>query len=897
MTLAYASPYRMPSYPDPANEPIGGAQVLTPDGRSLPFAGAKLRIEAGAGIARVVLEQTFENPFEETLHVTYKMPLPVDGAVSGYAFQIGTRTITGTVDRKETARARFEEAIVQGRTAALLEQDKADIFTQEIGNVPPRRTIVARITIDQRLAWKPEGEWELRFPTVIGPRYMEAHVTPADRKASHVEVAEAGGVRARVSLEAKIADALTPGRRVESPSHTLVARPDGVVELSDPSGARLDRDVVLRWAVAKREVGLSLQTARPAVSAPHGHNAFGLLSIVPPAPDAGYASVPRDLIVLLDTSGSMDGGPLEQGKKVVAMLIESLTERDRLEVIEFSMSPNRYTKGPVPGTKREKERAIHWVMQRQANGGTEMQSAIYDALKGLRRGAQRQVVLVTDGYVGGEEQLVALLHENLPESCRMHVVGVGSGVNRTLATSIARAGRGAELLVGLDEDAERCASALVDKTRAPVLTDVTITGDALVEHAPEHLADVFAGSPIVAALKLRPSGGEITVRGNLAAGVWTQKVKVPAIDPGEGNGAVVALFGREQVADLEVRWSMGREANAIDREIESIGLVFQIATRRTSWVAIDEDRSVDPRLASQHFEVPQELPYGTTAASFGLAAPGMAMAMEQELGEVDALHTLAQYEPERLGIMASRPAMFDLSDDDDDRSMVTGSSGAPYMPEAEESIAFGAPMPMDAGDDPATIPPPRAMPESLSRMDEPAPHAPREEKAEKAESTPPPASAPAMRMRRMSAGAPPPPPRPAPGQAPPPKAPPPPQMQRPSTPPQLQRPTTPVMPIRAGSTPPPAIKGSEATRAGGYGGAPPPAAGMGGPVQPGPMGAMPPAQQQSQMDAPSYPSAHSASRPMVAKKARGFLFFFLIFAAICFILGLALLLASLFMGH
>jgi len=119
--------------PEPAHD---GAQILTPDGRSLPLVSARLRVEAGGGLARVVLEQTSENPDEETLRVTYKMPLPVDGAVSGYAFQIGSRTITGKVDRKESARAHFEEAIVQGRTAALLEQEKADIFTQEIGNVP-----------------------------------------------------------------------------------------------------------------------------------------------------------------------------------------------------------------------------------------------------------------------------------------------------------------------------------------------------------------------------------------------------------------------------------------------------------------------------------------------------------------------------------------------------------------------------------------------------------------------------------------------------------------------------------------------------------------------------------------------------------------------------------------
>jgi len=331
-------------------------------------------------------------------------------------------------------------------------------------------------------------------------------VPAADAQASHIEIAD-GGVRARVSLELRIRDLLSAGAGVTSPSHGVIARADAVVELARLEGAKLDRDVVVRWPVAGQAVGLAIQTARPDGQAAHGRNAYALLSIVPPAPNTRFESVPRDLIVLLDTSGSMDGPPLEQGKRVVAALIDSLSEIDRLEVVEFSMRANRSTRHPVPGTPREKQKAIAWVMGRSASGGTEMQSAIVEVLHGLRPGAQRQVVLVTDGYVGGEEQIVTLLHESLPASCRMHVVGVGSAVNRNLPASIARAGRGAEVLVGLDEDAERFARQLVDKTRSPVLTDVVITGDALVEHAPEHAPDVFTGAPVLAALQVRPGGG------------------------------------------------------------------------------------------------------------------------------------------------------------------------------------------------------------------------------------------------------------------------------------------------------------------------------------------------------------------------------------------------------
>ncbi|HUS31143.1 MAG TPA: VIT domain-containing protein, partial [Kofleriaceae bacterium] len=165
-----------------------GAELFTSDGRALPLIGARLIGEAQGGLARLVLEQTFANTYAENLKVTYRMPLPADGAVSGYEFVIGERVVKGAVDKKQRARERFEQAIASGRTAALLEQERADIFTQQIGNIPPGEAVVARITIDQRLVWLPEGEWELRFPTVIGPRYIGSVDTAADIRATHIKV-------------------------------------------------------------------------------------------------------------------------------------------------------------------------------------------------------------------------------------------------------------------------------------------------------------------------------------------------------------------------------------------------------------------------------------------------------------------------------------------------------------------------------------------------------------------------------------------------------------------------------------------------------------------------------------------------------------------------------------
>lgn len=596
------------SLTDPQDHPyrtIAGAEAVTADGRSLPLVSAMLRGTAQGGIARLVLEQRFENHHAETLHVTYRMPLPADGAVSGYVFVIGDRAISGRVERRRDARERFERAIAAGHTAALLEQERADVFTQSIGNLPARAALVARIAIDQRLAWLPEGEWELRFPTVIGPRYVAAGDRRDDVRGARVITAP-GGVAARIRIAIDILDAITAGRNPTSPSHTLTATA-GAVEIGDPRGARLDRDIVVRWPVAGPATGVSLAVTRAAGS----DDCYGLVTITPPVAAGGDRVLPRDLIVLVDTSGSMSGPPLDKAKQVIALLIESLDAADRLELITFSSHARRYGPAPVPATRSEKQAAIQWLRRLSAGGGTEMRSAVIEALRPLQPGAQRQVVLATDGYVGGEAAIVRQIHAGLPASCRLHFVGVGSSVNRSLAAAMARAGRGTEVICDPGDDAERAARRLIDRTRSPVLTDIVLEGSAVIARAPDAVPDVLAASPVVAAVKLR--AGELVVRGRARGGDWERRLQVGMPRHGDGNPAIAALFGRERVADLEARGFAGDDHDA---EIEQTGLAFQIATRLTPFVAVDHGRVVQP--AVQHEAVPQELPYGTTAAAFGL---------------------------------------------------------------------------------------------------------------------------------------------------------------------------------------------------------------------------------------------------------------------------------------
>lgn len=599
-----------------------GGRLVTTDGRALPLIGASLAADAKGGLVRITLEQTFRNPHDEPLRVTYSLPLPADGAVSGFAFRIGEERVVGQVDAKARARQRFEDAILEGRTAAILDQERTSLFTQEVGNVPPRTQVICEVQIDQRLTWLADGAWEWRFPTVVAPRYLGAQGRVADHSQISVDVADAG-LPVKLSLSMAIRDRLPENSRPESPSHTLhsgrgLQRTD--VTFADERGAGLDRDVVVRWKVAGLQVGTELDVSRPSAGIA-SEAAYGLLTLVPPSVDAKMTPLPRDLIVLLDTSGSMSGSPLDQARRVTSALVDSLRDQDQLELIEFSNAPRRWKHGAVQATEANRRDAQAWLSRLRASGGTEMKTGILEALARLRAESQRQVILITDGLIGFEHEVLDAISNRLPKGSRVHTVGVGSGVNRSLTLPAARAGRGVELVIGLGEDAEPFVQRLLARTSAPLLTDVEISGSAVLGVAPSRIPDLFGGTPALVSLKLRPEGGEVIIRSRSAEGDVEDRVMVRPTAHGEGSQTAATLYAREVVEDLELGVATGGNKVELDRDIERVGIDFQISTRLTSWVAVSAKQRVDPRAPRRTETMPQAIPFGMSAEGVGLRAP------------------------------------------------------------------------------------------------------------------------------------------------------------------------------------------------------------------------------------------------------------------------------------
>ncbi len=600
------------------------SSTLVTDTSALPLESAALRVDARAGVARAVLEQRFKNESSVAMRVTYTLPLPADAAVSGFRFRVGERTIEGTIDKKKRARERFEEALANGQTAAILEQERTSLFTQEIGNVPPGATLVCEVEIDQKLRWLDEGSWEWRFPLAAAPRYLGQPGRVADAAKVAFDVAEQTGARASLSMSVR--DVVVAGRSPESPSHPLSCVDRGGafrVELGSGNAVALDRDVVVRWPVATDRPSIEIDTCGPRDG--RLADAHALFTIVPPRKDAHRTPVPRDLTILLDTSGSMGGQPIEQAKRVALAMVDSLAEDDRVEMIEFSNQPNRWCAEIARATTESKRDAATWIRGLRASGGTEMRSGILEALRPrhAREGALTQVVLVTDGLIGFEQEIVKEILSLLPRDARLHTVGVGSSVNRSLTQPAARAGRGVEVVIGLGEDPERAVARLLARSVAPAIAEIEVSGSALLEIAPAKVPDVFAGAPLLLSARVKREGGEIVLRGTTADGAWEERVRIPASHASEGSGAIAALYGREAVEDAEMRIAAGAAPTAMDMLVESLGLSYRIATRMTSWVAIDTLPSVDPRDPTRHVEQPQALPHGLSVEGLGLRTSGI----------------------------------------------------------------------------------------------------------------------------------------------------------------------------------------------------------------------------------------------------------------------------------
>lgn len=603
-----------------------GALVAV-DGRTYPLSSVELIARTEGGHAVTTLAQSFDNPYDEPLEVHYTLPLPADGAVLAYTVKLGERVLRGEIETREKATAKHRQALREGRISGLLEQDRVNTFQQSLGNVPARTRVEVTVEVLHPLVFQAAGAtselpatWEYRFPTVVGVRYHGAEGRVSDASAVSPPRADAGTpVRASLGLTVGGGQPVTG---LTSPSHDVTTRENGVIAFRE--GAALDRDVVVRWHATEEHIGCTLVEGG---GLPGDDGRYGLVTIVPPTrPEHVYD---RELTLLLDTSGSMSDR-IELAKQLVHDLIVGLQPNDRFELITFSSVPHRLTPGAgyVLATPSVVETVLQQLRQVHAGGGTEMGHAIKEAFKRASGDGQRQVVLITDGDVSFESEIVG--QAAATRNVRLHCVGVGAVPNRALLREAAWAGRGVEVLIEHEKDLARASERLRRATGQPVLTQLSIEGAGVAAKPEGGLHDVFAQQPLTVAIELSHAGGPVTFKGRIAGttDAWTHTFTVPPTEEVVVETRTPlplgALFGREQVGALEVQaavWGPLQEGRKpLEDRIEATALRHRIVSSRTSLVAISEEPAVDPRDPVRRVRLAVEMPADVSAAAVGLSS-------------------------------------------------------------------------------------------------------------------------------------------------------------------------------------------------------------------------------------------------------------------------------------
>ena len=600
---------------EPAADPDAiGSGTLLLQGKGMATARPALRlgtdmdVTVSGQIARVRVTQAFRNTGSQWMEGSYLYPLPEDGAVDSLKMVVGQRVIIGHIKRREEARALYEQAREQGKRAGLVESERPNLFRNSVANVGPGETVLIAIEY-QAPVRQLSGTFALRLPLVVGPRYVPTGTGAADAASISAPLAHPalGKNLNPVSITVHLAPGFQPANLI-SPYHRITVRNEGaegrLVRLADGT-VPADRDFELRWRSASADptIGLFRQTL--------GGDAYLMAAITPPVDEPKQTAPPREMVFVIDNSGSMGGASMEAAKQSLLYALGTLRPQDRFNVIRFDDTMTRLFDDSVAATPEQIALARRFTEGLQANGGTEMLPALQSALIDSHpedRNSVRQVIFLTDGDISNEREMMAAITARAGRS-RVFMVGIGSAPNQYLMRRMAETGRGSFTNVGTGGEVAAKMNALLDRLTAPVVRDLKVSIDgAPLDLTPRSLPDLYAGEPLVLLGKGRTLSGTLTVSGRIGDKPWSRTVDLAqAAD----IPAVAKLWANRRIADIEAaRWADEMESDAADEAIARLGLDYGIVTGQTSLVAVDETpaRPESARLTRE--ELPLLLPAG-----------------------------------------------------------------------------------------------------------------------------------------------------------------------------------------------------------------------------------------------------------------------------------------------
>ncbi len=625
-------------------------------------------------LARVTVTQQFHNPFKDKIEAVYVFPLQQDSAVDDMTMTVGERVVKGVIKERGEAKRIYEQAKEQGKVASLLDQERPNIFTQSVANIEPGEQVTITICYSQTMNWE-DGRFEFDFPTVVGPRYIPGQTTGGDQpvpvdkpmppmfrkqdpqRGPEGEPPVVNPDPVKPTDQVPDADRITPpvveegfraghdisitvtinaGRPIEDLKSVLHE-----VSVEHPGGDKSRAVVRLteKAVLPNRDFAISYRTAGDAITDAvlthsDGRGNFFSMVIQPPARVKQEQVVPRELVFVLDTSGSMGGFPMETSKAMMRRAIENLRPEDRFNIVTFAGNTSVLFPDPVANNEKNRHKALRFIDTLQGAGGTEMMKAINMALGGEHDPKKVRIVcFLTDGYVGNDMEIVGAVKEHA-KTTRVFSFGIGNSVNRFLMDTMAQAGRGESHCVMTHEQAQKSADRFYERIDAPVLTDISLDfgGLEVEEVYPKHIEDLFAAKPVVVKGRYKtPGTGVIKLKGTNAAGAFEREIPVTFGATDSGNAVLASQWARAKVDDLMMRDMRGMQVGTVEaelkKEIIGLGLQFNLLTQFTSFVAVEELKITEGGKA-RTIRVPVEMPQGVSYSGvFGDSAGGRAMRM------------------------------------------------------------------------------------------------------------------------------------------------------------------------------------------------------------------------------------------------------------------------------
>ena len=571
----------------------------------LPLTAMEVDARVAGVIASIEVAQTYVNTTGVAIEATYIFPLPERAAVHRFRMEVAGRVVEGVVEERGEAREQYDRAIAAGHRAAITEQERPGVFTLRVGNLMPGEVATVRISIVGPLPID-DGEVTLRFPLVVAPRYIPGHGLGGDQAGLGVAadsdaVPDASRISppvllpgcpnpVRLGLRVALADHAV--REVASSLHAVMTSVSDAQMIEVRPGERLNRDFILRWRIDGSELSSSLVCADD----PDGRAGTFMLTVVPPSSTA-VAAKPRDVVFVLDRSGSMEGWKMVAARRALARMIDTLTSRDRFHVIAFDNQVEVLPDvRPVAATDRNRYQALECLGKIEARGGTELAVPLQLAVKLLAGGhddRSRVVVLVTDGQVGNEDQILRDIAPSL-RNVRMFTLGIDQAVNEGFLKRLAGAGGGLCELVESEDRLDEVMAKVHRRIGTPLATELVLHSRELDldrgSIAPRRLPDVYAGAPVVVLGRYRgsaPARSALDVEATSLGDPLKWSIERTTA-PSGAIGWLAASWARAHIRELEDRYAIG--AHEVESEIIAVSKRFGVLSRFTAFLAVDRSQ-------------------------------------------------------------------------------------------------------------------------------------------------------------------------------------------------------------------------------------------------------------------------------------------------------------------